>query len=221
MLLLSFVSKATVAQKIRIELGSGIAGYSMTDLKSLNDLALKNLPIEGKITDNFPSQPYETVTISSHIWKAFIVGITGSYYTTGSRVSYKDYSGEYRFDNVLSSYNPGILIGAKLYSGAVDISLLTRTSYSFVNMKLKETIMDDSQTNKFKSNSISVLPELKIARRIKMFEISLNSGYMYDFEAPYTFSDGNGKLRNSETNKEIRNNWSGFRFSLNLGYCFD
>jgi hypothetical protein len=220
-LLLVFVSETTKAQKIKIELGYGIAGYSMTDLKSFNDLILKNLPVEGKITDNFPSQPYETVTISSHISKTFIVGITGSYYTTGSRVSYKDYSGEYRFDNVLNSYNPGILIGTKLYAGAVNISLLANASYSFVDMKFKETMMDNSQTDKFKSNSFSVLPELKIARKIKMFEVSLNAGYMYDFEAPYTLSNGNGKLKNSETNKEIRNNWSGYRFSLNLGYCFD
>lgn len=209
------------AQKIKLEAGYGIGAYSMKDLKSLNNLLLDKLPVKGKITDNFPAQPSESVALTAQIGNRFVVGLTGSHSTTGSRVSYKDYSGEYKCDELLTSYAPGILVGVKLYKGIVDVSVMADAAYSFTKLKMEESLLTETTKKSFTANSITVLPEIKIARIIKRFELGINAGYLYDFGADYSASDGSGNIKNTKTNQKISNNWSGYRLSLNLGYWFN
>lgn len=220
-LLILIYPTINLAQKTKFEVSYGIGTYSMNDLKSLNNFRLEKLPVKGKITDDFPPQPFESIKLTTQIHNRFVAGLTGSHNTTGSRVNYKDYSGEYKCDQLLTSYAPGIVIGMKLYDAIIDVSINANATYSFTKLKIEETLMTETTKNSFTANSLSILPEIKIAYSVKQFELSINTGYLYDFGADFLTSNGTEIIKTSNSKQKISSNWSGYRFSLNLGYCFN
>lgn len=220
-LLLIIYPTINFAQKTKFEVSYGIGAYSMNDLKSLNNLLLEKLPVKGKITDDFPPQPFESIKLTTQFHNRFVVGITGSHNTTGSRVNYKDYSGQYKCDQLLTSYAPGIVIGMKLYDAIVDVYVNANATYSFTKLKIEETLMTETTKDSYTANSLSVHPEIKIAYSLKRFELSVNTGYLYDFGANFLAFDGRGLINNSNSGQKISSNWSGYRLALNLGYYFN
>jgi len=217
-LLLAGFSSISTAQKINFEAGYGFASYSMNDLKLGYDMILKNIPVNGKITDDFPSPPFESVAITAQFGKAFIFGLTGTHNTTGARISYKDFSGEYKFDSKLTSWAPGLRIGANLFQGKISVSGFADVAYSFTKLKTDEIMLTFKEKKSYSANSFSVQPQIRLSHQIRQFEISLNGGYLYDFGG--VFTSGGNKMINTITNEQVSSNWSGYRFMLNLGYCF-
>ena len=70
----------------------------------------------------------------------------------------------------------------------------------------------------YKANSFSVHPQIRLSHQIRQLEISLNGGYLYDFGGVFTL--GGNKMINTISDESVSANWSGYRFMLNLGYCF-
>jgi len=217
-LLLASLSGISTAQKFRFEAGYGFASNSMNDLKLAYDMILKGLPVAGKITDDFPSLPFESFAITAQLGEAFIFGLTGTHNTTGARISYKDFSGEYKFDSKLTSWTPGLRIGANLFKGKISVSGFADVAYSFTKLKTDEIMLTFKEKKSYKANSFSVQPQIRLSHQIRQFEISLNGGYQYDFGGVFTL--GGNKMINTITDESVSANWSGYRFMLNLGYCF-
>jgi hypothetical protein len=217
-LLLFQIIANTFGQKFNIEVGYGMGTYSMTDLKELNSSILENLPVDAEITDNFPPQPFYIAGLSFMVNRKTSFCITGSYCTTGSRISYKDYSGELIYDNILSSYSPGIQVSYTLLDKMLRLTGETNFSLSFSKLKLQEEILSSSNSAKFYSNSFQIEPRFKLSYQIKCIELGARAGYLIDFE-------GNNKkegekefiLRNTKTGKDIKTNWSGVRLSISIG----
>lgn len=219
LLLLICLTSLAPAQKIKFEAAYGLASYSMNDLKLGNDMILKELPVKGEITDDFPSLPFESVAISAQFGKVLIIGLTGTHNTTASRISYKDFSGEFKYDLRLTSWAPGVRIGANIFQRKIAVSGIADVAYSFTSLATDEIMLTFSEKRSFRSNSFTVLPQIRLSRQIKKFEIGLNGGYLYDFGGAYI--SGGEKLINTKTQEQVSNNWSGYRFMLNLGYCFN
>ena len=82
------------------QLGTGF--YSMSGLKSINNEVVRSLQFDSEIVSDFPPyfayRPFILFNFGSYKF-----GIRYTFNSTGSRVSSKDYSGEYRFDMKIRS----------------------------------------------------------------------------------------------------------------------
>ncbi len=206
------------AQSIRIEMGSGMGSFKMDDLKELNATYLKLLPVKAKITDDFPAQPFYNVAVIYQTASNVYYGLTGSYASTGSRVSYKDYSGELLFDNVLTSYSPGIRAGWQFAGNKISFAAENTLSYSFSGLKMNEKILTTEEKRLFLSNSIQTEPGLRFSYRLSIIELSVKAGYLIDFKGENQ-PDGESDqvLYLSDSKNKVKNDWSGFRLGASLG----
>ena len=220
-IILILCSIAISAQEIKIEFNSGMGSYDMNDLKELNAYYLKNLPVAAKITDNFPTQPFYSIGLIYQTNSMFSFGLTGSFVTTGSRISYKDYSGELVYDNVVKAYSPGIQFGLILVDKKLHLSQETNISYAFTNLEMKEKIINQASEDDFKSNSILLEPRLRVSYLIDRFELGAKAGYLIDFGSKYYLDGKNDSfLQNPQSDNSLKNKWSGFRLGLFVGFVF-
>ena len=105
--LLLLFNMDALSQGVIAELQAGTGTYSMRDLKGLNRYIKNRLPFDTKIVADFPPFLNYSAILKFRIKNAYL-GIIQSYQTTGSRISGRDYSGEYAFDITLNAYSPGI-----------------------------------------------------------------------------------------------------------------
>ena len=211
----------TVFSQIIIEANYGYGLYSLKDLKDMNSEVLKNLPVEGKITDDFPDQPYYGIGIYYQTSELIALGITGFYNTTGSRISYKDFSGELKIDNILTSYSPGISIRFKLLDKRLKLFEENRISYSFSKLKMQEEVLNSTEEMTFKSSGLQFEPRFRLSYNISELELGLNAGYLIDFPGKNRLvGDKDAILQYTNSGDEIKTNWSGLRFAMSLGYNF-
>jgi hypothetical protein len=89
----------------------GYAQYNVSSLQlaideSLTQLIKNNIP--AKIIDNFPNRPFYSLEITLIGNTDFSFGLKYAFISTGARISYADYSGEYKYDNLLNCSQYGI-----------------------------------------------------------------------------------------------------------------
>jgi len=215
-----FVSMVSFSQ-IRIEAGYGYGTYSLNDLRGMNSEILGNLPVEGRITDDFPAQPYYNAGIFYQTSEKVYLGIIGNFNTTGSRISYKDYSGELKIDNILTSYSPGIAAGFKLMDKKFSLYEETRISYAFTKLKMKEKILTSTDENVFKSSAVQIEPRFKLGYTISGLELGLHAGYLIDTGGKNRLTGNkDAVLQYTDSNEEIKTGWSGIRLGASVGYSF-
>ncbi len=203
------------------EAGYGIGSYSLSDLRDMNSEILKNLPVKGKLTDDFPMQPFYGVAILYQTSDVIAIGVTGFYNTTGSRISYKDYSGELLADNILTSWSPGIAARFKLTDKRLNLYEETRIAYAFSKLQMNEKVLSYSDEMTFKSAGLQVEPKFKLTYDIGNLEFGLNAGYLFDFGGKNRLTgDKDSVLQFSDSKDPIKTNWSGVRLSASLSYLF-
>jgi hypothetical protein len=103
------------SQELAIGFQYGFEGNSMFELHNLNSGIITTIPFDTKVVSDFPGYWYYQPALKL-AFKKFGIGINYSYNSTGSRISGKDYSGEFRFDLRLNKKSPGVFIEYYLYS---------------------------------------------------------------------------------------------------------
>ncbi len=81
--------------RLSFSVSTGYACFNMHHLKELNDEIESQLPFSVKSVDNFDPGFYFGGSIQTIFFSKVLVGIIYQYYTTGSRIGQKDYSGYY------------------------------------------------------------------------------------------------------------------------------
>ena len=216
------------SQSYKFGMQWGIGSYSMSDLKTINDLATPNIPFDTKIVSNFPLFFYYRPTFLM-VFDDYSVGLVNTFQSTGSRISAKDYSGEYRFDMKVNSNCPGIYFERNISSyNNVQVLFYTILGCSFSKLTINEyyNVFDSTITNdniKFKSLNFYCEPGINLKYPMKPFCIGLNSGYFVSFgkQAFYTDNNKDHILSNSRSNKPITPDWNGFRLGLSLYYILN
>jgi hypothetical protein len=211
----------TFAQII-IEAGYGMGSYSLNDLRDMNSEILKTLPVQGKVTDDFPMQPFYGIGIFHQTTNVLSLGLTGTYNTTGSRISYKDYSGELKIDNILTSWSPGLAARFKLMDKKLNLYQETRISCAFSKLQMSEEIISYSEEMTFKSSGLQIEPKFKLTYDISNLEFGVNGGYLLDIGGKNKLvGDKKSFLQFKDSTDPIKTNWSGIRLSATVSYLFD
>jgi hypothetical protein len=209
------------AQELKVGIEVGDGSYAMKDLKKLNDILIESLPFSSKVVSDFPSYLYFEPKIILSVGR-FDFGAVFSFQSTGSRISTKDYSGEYRFDMAIKSNAPGVYVGFHILSrekNELSFYLKEKGNYSKLRIteyfSLYEDVLSDVG-GRFSTRNYSLEPGVSYTRSFGFFSIGLNLGYSFNF-GKNNFTIANMEsypLFNPVTNSPVKADWSGFRAGL-------
>lgn len=204
---------------------TGFATYQMNDLKGLNELTAKTLSFDVSTVNNYDPGIYFGGSLGFKIHSTWNIGIVYQYFSTGSRIGQKDYSGKYTFDQLANGHFFGIeskSITSK--QNLINVSFLLQVGILLTGIELNE-YLNVSGTEKQESQSFSAFsPVIYPAVNISGPYISRIKGYisfggMYDTGGKVHLS-GNKKALLSVDNNKIKTEWSGLRVSLGLSTYF-
>ncbi len=225
--LLLLFNMDALSQGVIAELQAGTGTYSMRDLKGLNRYIKNRLPFDTKIVADFPPFLNYSAILKFRIKNAYL-GIIQSYQTTGSRISGRDYSGEYAFDITLNAYSPGIYSEFKINTvKKTELSFYSALGVMFTGMKmyeryvvLEEKFLDDRYN--FRSKNLFLEPGLRVLYPAGCLNFAFNAGYLVQF-GNGSFSSAENKnnlLGNPLTGDVVRPGWNGFRAGISVGWYF-
>lgn len=170
-----------------IELNSGIATFDMGDLRGVNWEVLEAVPFPAEITSDFPPYIFYQGTLLFGGNSTLNIGFCFAYYSTGSRVSYKDYSGEYKFDILMSSTNFGLVFDLNLnknkdqtffFKPYVRFGLMTSQMDAFESTRIADVQQKDADS--WNLTGIHVEPGLKFIYNFGLYGVGANAGYQFD-----------------------------------------
>jgi hypothetical protein len=191
----------------------------MSDLKSLNNYIANNNPTNPKITTNFPAFYFYKPSVV-FAFNRVNLGLIYSFYSTGSRVSIKDYSGEYRFDTKLKSSAYGFLTEINLHTQKhfkIDLYNelgLIKTSLNLVEFfKVYDQTLADNNYN-FDSKNYYCEPGLKASYTLSSFEFAFNLGYFQQFGDEVFNGKNNTWI--SVDGEKAGPDWSGLRVGMSV-----
>jgi hypothetical protein len=216
-----FYGSLAYSQSIKFGFQTGVGAYSMGELEYFTSSVYKSLPFQAKVTSDYPPYLYfkPSVLLS---FKRINFGFQVSKLSTGSRISSKDYSGEYLFNAKVKCLAPSVYFDYGHFSmfNRFKVSVFIETGIIFSKLELKEylTLNDQVMINykyNFTSKNYYAEPGLKIEYLInKILSAEFSSSYSIQFgKKNFVTSDGmtiNGK------NSGVGPDWSGLRFGISF-----
>lgn len=213
-----------------IGLTAGVATFDMKSLKRVNEVWIQSaeLDLPYKVVDNFPMFVGYSLRATFPVSTSVELGARMSYYSTGSRVSYADYSGSDIFDQKLRglciSFLPCVHLvepGKNILTVGIEIG----TQLTWLNME-RSIASPDAVTYdnvSFSSLAFCTEPTLRYGRRLgsSPLVIAVSAGYHIDAAAGKLYlKDGDKTYLMEADNKAAKANWSGARAELGFSYRF-
>jgi hypothetical protein len=200
--------------QITFSFSIGTSKHSMTELKDFNNYIIDNLPVNAKIVDNFPFTPFYECNLLYNFNKIFI-GVSYSYHSTGSRISYIDYSGEIKIDQIISSNTIGPIVKYNFYkTGNFRYLSFISIKYQSTSYKISDYSriyeFEESGGEKFSSQSAISNLGVEVLYLYKNYGITAFIGFTLDFTGNFKF-DGRD---------EFNPDWSGISLGLRFSYDF-
>ncbi|MFV0419350.1 MAG: hypothetical protein ACK5KT_11540 [Dysgonomonas sp.] len=249
LLLISIGSKA----QFTVSYSAGYGDYRMKDLKDDVKAAFANLqeqlPVNLKILDNYPGYINHNVTLS-YIRNNHEAGITGSFLTTGAKMAYSDYSGEYMQKSTLNGYRVGVLyrflhpvanpwpLGTLYVFGELSPAVIFSRHKENGHLIASNSVLSRTSA-KSKITQLSVTPAIGVRLNVTPnigfhtsigYDFNIDNNYYADIEykTATTVLSGTGSDLNSTNNStsykteysEWKPDWSGIRFNLGISYTF-
>jgi hypothetical protein len=206
--------------QIEIRPSVGVGTYSMTNLKEVLNQAALESGLGLKTTESFPAYTYFGFDVIQTMNKRFGLGISSGFYSTGGRNHYADYSGSYREDIMVNSWNVGLLGSFKdTLNGNLIYGLELASGIKFSNIKFESelNVFDhmEKSSNDFQNKGWWMEPQIRIGQKFyKGLTCSAFIGYEFKLKSKLIFKEIN---QNSSLEKI---NWSGIRAGLSAAYSF-
>lgn len=213
-------------QDFKLGFTTGIGTYSMSGLKTINEFIPQTLLFDTELVSDFPPYLYYQPTIMMS-FATFSLGLVYTFQSTGSRISAKDYSAEYRFDMKVKSHNPGIYGEINLLSkNKYQCSVYSSAGFVFSNLELieyfnlQDTVVRDG-TLTFKALNYYLEPGLKATYSFTpKMSVGINAGYFVQLgkKGFYKESDKENTLMDPTNRNPVKPEWNGLRFGISLFY---
>jgi hypothetical protein len=223
-LLLSVTGHRIFSQHLVAGLSAGVGSYSMADLKLLNESVKPSF--NCKLVSDFPPYLYYQFSLLLNE-EEYSFGLFYTFQSTGSRISAKDYSGEYYFDLNVQSHNLGLYAAMNLVQkNNFQLSVYAKPGITFSNLDLSEyfTILDTvlaDEKVRCVATSFCLEPGIDFSFPVlPSVSIGINAGYCLQMGGQIFHLEGQKEsiLVIQDTRKKIGPNWSGFRFGISVMY---
>jgi len=206
----------------------GYGSYKMNDMKVfLDDMVnvmryqLPGIPVD--VVDHFPGFITHGLDLSYRI-KRHEIGLRGTYLTTGGKIAYSDYTGEYSGKILLN----GFCLGANYRfhfpvadfdkNGSLGLFVELSPGITFSKLKSKEYLkifgqrQDADENLNFKAKGAFLFPQLGIRWfTTKHIGIQFSGGYFFQFGSHLKFNGVDTK---------IKSDWSGVRMNGGLFFSW-
>lgn len=221
-LLCFLTGKSVSAQSITVGVSFGIGTYSMQELKDLNEGVI--MPFSTRVVENYPAYYFYRPSVMLQFNK-FGIGVNYNFQSTGSRVSGKDYSGEYRFDCKVHSNSAGIISDILLISGpGYSLSGSLQAGLQFSELRITQyfkllTNPPSGQTDTFTALHFYGEPGLRIHFPVlPRAAIGVYAGYSFQMGKQFFKNTENKELIlvNPSTNEPVKPNWNGIRIGVSV-----
>jgi hypothetical protein len=207
-----------------IFLNVGYSTYQLNQLKAYNAYILNSLPVEGRLVTDFPGY----VIYSGEFYFSSEPGFFGLYVghsSTGSRISYNDYSGRFRFDQLIRTNSLGGEFGLPIVK---EKGLVLNGSLRYLfNMNTIEFDSEyqipgeyDYQTLNFDSFTHGIQPTISLTTGFRHWLAKIECGYEIQTPAKLLLSQDHNAFLLDENEKEVKYNGSGVRLQVGLGFSF-
>lgn len=225
LIFIGFYCSIAYSQNIKMGVQTGLGSYKMDELKWFTSSIYKSLPFQAKIISNYPTYIYYKPSIVLS-YNNLNLGFQIAQYSTGSRISSKDYSGEYLFDTKINGTALGYYIDFGGFSvfNKFKISPFLESGIIFSEFKLKEyfTLNNVEITNSsFKLNSKNYYSSVgfKFEYTIsKLLSAELSSSYSVQYGKKNLKTDEGGAIQGNHG--DLQPNWGGFQTGLALFFTF-
>lgn len=209
------------SQSLAVGFEIGLGEYSMQGLKEINRYMVRTTPFRDKIVHNYPDYYYYKPELL-FVYKRVNMGLSYLLQSTGSRISGKDYSGEYRFDSMMKSTGLNLTGGIRLfpqYQTFWGVFIYSDAGYMKSVLKFDEHLdifeseVINHQESYFSTNYF-IEPGVKVAFSYSLFTFQLSYGYLNQF--------GDNNLTSQNTNRELslwlpkKPEWNGYRYGASL-----
>jgi hypothetical protein len=222
MLIVWFLPIAATAQ-FNISFNTGIATFTMSDLKNSQMRVQNSLPVKAKVISSFPAFWIYNGNMKWIFDNGIIIGADGSYTSTGGRVYYSDYSGKIIYDQTLIGYSVSTFIGKafKLKDESLTLQcyLMVGTTYT----KYEDQYSEQSEPNEsygldLSGSSHFLQPVVNLSKRFGFVAANINVGY-YQTAVPGNLSASFSGTQQSN-DYSFTADWSGLRLGCGASFYF-
>lgn len=222
LLLILFLSNSSFGQTVRFDYVIGVGAYHMGQLKEFQESRLRGLTVNAKLVDNYPPFIFNQLKGAIRLQKVWL-GMSYRNASSGSRISYRDYSGEIRLDSRVTGNTVGFFIEKNVFKNK-NYSIQAGGQYltTLTILEVNDFIQIDQDFHlenlDFTSWGIGLEPYVQAAYQYKFFSLGIFSSLTMDI-VNNDFHVVNNKYLMLEDNQGnyIRPNWSGFKIALSLG----
>lgn len=200
----------------------GLGTYNMKDLKALNAYTMRFLPFESKVVADFPPTLFLRTQYLFQGEK-FAIGPSLSFYSTGSRISSADYSGEYYNDMTISAISPGIIEQIRITEiDKLKCNFQVNMGLIWSRLKIEESLEIENQEEQSGNEKLTgfnfyIEPGFTIEYALNKMALGFLLSYQLQALGPGFYVDKiNQQVHNPGTGEPMKPNWSGVRLGL---YC--
>lgn len=212
------------SQRLVTGFSAGVGSYSMKDLKELNEAVKPDF--DCQLVSDFP--PYLNYQLSLFLdEEEYSFGLFYSFQSTGSRISARDYSGEYYFDMQVGSNNIGLYTSMNLpINHNFRLSIYAKPGIALSKLdiseyfKILDTILVDEKA-RCRATSFYLEPGLDFSWFfLTSVSLGINAGYFLQMGGQDFHPDGDKEsvIVIPNTYQAIKPGWSGFRVGISLMY---
>jgi len=226
LLIMGFLSGPCFAQ-FKFSGGVGMGTYAMTDLKNYNESIKTTLPVASQTISDFP--PYATyeANLQYKIHRLHF-GAYWSYNSTGSRLSYEDYSGTLWYNQKALSNQYGITLGYLLTQkeGPWEVTPSVRLGLISTNYRLNNYLQVTgspalNEIFNFTSNSYMISPGIATTRVLNpRIALSFDLRYLHDFQKSLVSTSTPLSYLYGINGNHLSANWGGIRLTLSVEVRF-
>ena len=217
-----------LCQRLDFEFGVNYGGYNMEEVKEFQEGIKSNYAVDPETMSNFPAHIGFDGRIGYTIAR-FRIFVFGSFNSSGSRLSYQDYSGSFEYNQLAKFKQIGAGSEFRLNANpdspwAPFVSMQTGIGKTDFNVNGRtevagQTLGEDNLD--FVSSHLSINPSIGIRRKIlDHFFVSSSVGYFIDIANPLQYKEDRDLNLLDDNYDAISVNWSGFRIALSLRVRF-
>jgi hypothetical protein len=206
------------AQRFEVISSIGYSQYQMHDLKTIQEITLNDIVLPAKIVDKFPGTLHYSGELRLTFDK-FSVGFSYLFLTSGSRISYSDYSGEIRLDLTVINHSLGPSLMYQFFKKEkfrIGSRLQFPLMFSQINEKDYIRLLDESNSDKLRFYSLSCgfFPSIETYYKLSRINLGLRVGYLIDSKGRLA---DDRELTIYLNNKDyLTTDWSGLHIDLLL-----
>jgi hypothetical protein len=202
----------------------------MSDLKSVLDDLLADIAYTGvpaKITESYPAywgyQLGVMVPIQNNDDHDLLAGAFFDYASTGGRVHYQDYSGEYRADQIADAVSPGGMGDYRKHvTGRIDIDFQISARVIFSKFSSSVLLRIDTtgveQNLGFHATSVGIEAGIVPSYTFGALRAGISLSYMGAFAASLESNDFPNAFLINRQGKKMSIDWSGVKIGIVVGY---